>query len=164
MKWNTGDRRRRVFLMSWYNIFWCRRSVGLQKAWLLCEQIPLTPSSNFLNTVFVQSNISRMTFTKSSLWSGHIRTFNEIQFLILDSNHFYLSPVGSHRMGSKLKSQGKHKIYEHFSFTTKLCQQYVKGIFSPFKAGSTNPERKIHRFSSTIQRILINYRKHSHPF
>ena len=125
---------------------WCREIiffdvVGLQKAWFLCEQIPLTPSSNVLKTVFVQSNISRMTFTKSSLWSGHIRTFNEIQFLILDSNHFYLSPVGSHRMGSKLKSQGKHKIYEHFSFTTKLCQRYVKGIFSPFKAGSKNPER-----------------------
>lgn len=140
---------------------WCHEIIffdvvwGLQKAWLVCEQISLIPSSNVLNTVFVQSNISRMTFTKSSLWSGHIRTFNEIQFLILDSNNFYLSPVGSHRMGSKLKSQGKHKIYEHFSFTTKLCKRYVKGIFSPFKAGSKNPERR-------NSRIFIYYTTHSH--
>ena len=150
--------------MSWDNIFWCRRSVGLQKAWLVCEQISLIPSSIVFNTVFVQSNISRMTFTKSSLWSGHIRTFNEIQFLILDSNHFYLSPVGSHRMGSKLKSQGKHKIYEHFSFTTKLCQQYVKGIFLHSRLEVRILKEEIHRFSSTIERILINYRTHSHPF
>ena len=107
---------------------------------------------------------SRMTFTKSSLWSGHIRTFNEIQFLILDSNNFYLSPVGSHRMGSKLKSQGKHKIYEHFSFTTKLCQQYVKGTFLHSRLEVRILKEEIHRFSSTIERILINFRTHSHPF
>ena len=149
---------------------WCRDIiffdvVWLQKAWLLCEQIPLTPSSNFLNTVFVQSNISRMTFTKvHSGHQGHIRTFNEIQFLILDSNNFYLSPVGSHRMGSKLKSQGKHKIYEHFSFTTKLCQQYVKGTFLHSRLEVRILKEEIHRFSSTIERILINFRTHSHPF
>ena len=150
--------------MSWDNIIGCRRSVGLQKAWLVCEQISLIPSSNVFNTVLYKAIFPGWHSLKVNSGHGHKRTSNEIQFLILDSNNFYLSPVGSHRMGSKLKSQGKHKIYEHFSFTTKLCQQYVKGTFLHSRLEVRILKEEIHRFSSTIERILINYRTHSHPF